>query len=85
LSQISDDKSGGSKKRFWILTVTLLASIGCFSLSAWGFFGSVIAVVFGLFLFIPGVEDQFDVYIYSGLFGGALFLAVFFVLRLKLK
>ncbi len=79
------DKSSTPKKRVWILAITLVLSAACFLVAAWGFFGSVIAITFGISLFIPGASTQFDAHIYGGLAGGILLLALFFYFLRKLK
>lgn len=86
------------RKRFWILTFTLLASIASFALSLFGVIVSFLGVMGGIFTFVviptagdyifTKVEEQnagADTFITMTAVLGCLFLALYLVLLFKLK
>ncbi len=87
-----------NRKRFWILTLTILASLGSFAFAMYGVLYATMGAFVGLLSFglMPfagkQISDQMhetdrlgDLMIAGGVIGGIIFLMLFFVLRRKLK
>lgn len=98
MNDFASEKPGPNRKRFWILALVNLASIGSFALALYGVLYATMgalggAISFGLMPFagnqiseqVGETGRQGDLMITGGVIGGLFFLVLFFVLRRKLK
>ncbi len=97
MNEVAPDPPRPKGKKFWILTLAALASVGSFSLALFGVLYAMMgavggAISFGLMPFagkqimeqVGETNSQADLMIYGGFVGGIFFLVLFFVLRRKL-